>query len=46
MRRLWRSPENHRRPDRSGLDPTLSGGGRAADGEAPAEGPPQFEFAA
>ncbi len=38
MRGLWRSPENHRRPDRSGLDPALSGGGRAA-GEAPAEGP-------
>ena len=38
MRGLWRSPESHRRPDRSGLDPALSGGGRAA-GEAPAEGP-------
>ncbi len=31
MRRLWRLPEDPRRPDRSGLDPTLSGRGRAAD---------------
>ena len=38
MRRLWRAPEDHRRPDRSDLDPDLSGGGRAAGG-APAEGP-------
>ena len=38
MRGLWRSPENHRRPDRSGFDPDLSGGGRAA-GDALAEGP-------
>ena len=38
MRGLWRSPENHRRPDRSGFDPALSGGGRAA-GDAPAESP-------
>ena len=38
MRGLWRSPENHRRPDRSGFDPDLSGGGRAA-GDAPAESP-------
>ena len=38
MRGLWRSPENHRHPDRSDLDPELSGGGRAA-GNAPAEGP-------
>ena len=27
---LWRSPENHRRPDRSGLDPDLSGVGLPA----------------
>ena len=38
MRDLWRSPEDRRRPDRSGLDADLSGGGRAA-GDAPAEGP-------
>ena len=38
MRSLWRWSENHRRPDRSGLDPDLSGGGRAAGG-APAGGP-------
>ena len=38
MRGLWRAPENPRRPDRSGLDPDLSGGGRAA-AEGPAEGP-------
>ncbi len=38
MRSRWRAPEDHRRPDRSGLDPDLSGGGRAAGG-APAEGP-------
>ncbi len=52
MRRLWRSPEDHRRLDRSGLDPSLSGGGRPArpspvDGAA--EGTPPaapFEFAA
>ena len=31
IRRLWRWPENHRRRYRSGLDPRLSGGGRAAD---------------
>ena len=37
-RSLWRAPEDHRRPDRSDLDPDLSGGGRAAGG-APAEGP-------
>ena len=35
---LWRSPAGRGRPDRSGLDPDLSGGGRAAGG-APAEGP-------
>ena len=38
MRGLWRAPENPRRPDRSGLDPDLSAGARAA-GDAPAEGP-------
>ena len=38
MRDLWRAPEDRRSPDRSGLDPDLSGGGRAA-GDAPAEGP-------
>ena len=38
MRDLWRAPEDRRRPDRSGLDPDLSGGGRAAGG-ASAEGP-------
>ncbi len=38
MRGLWRSPADRRRPDRSGLDPDLSGGGRAA-GDAPAESP-------
>ena len=38
MRSRWRAPEDHRRPDRSDLDPDLSGGGRAAGG-APAEGP-------
>ena len=38
MRDLWRAPADRRRPDRSGLDPDLSGGGRAA-GDAPAEGP-------
>ena len=31
-------PSDRGRPDRSGLDPDLSGGGRAAGG-APAEGP-------
>ena len=34
---LWRSPADHRRPDRSSLDPTLPGGRRAA-AESPAEG--------
>ena len=38
MRGLWRAPEACRRPDRSGLDPDLSGRGRAA-GDASAEGP-------
>ena len=38
MRGLWRAPVDRRRPDRSDLDPDLSGGGRAA-GDAPAEGP-------
>ena len=38
MRSLWRAPEDHRRPDRSDLDPDLSGRGRVAGG-APAEGP-------
>ncbi len=34
----WRSPEDHRRSDRSGFDPDLSAGRRAGGG-APAEGP-------
>ena len=38
MRSLWRAPEDHRRPDRSDLDPDLFGGHRAAGG-APAKGP-------
>ena len=38
MRDLWRAPEDRRRPDRSGLDPDLFGGHRAAGG-ASAEGP-------
>ena len=38
MRDLWRAPEDRRRPDRSGLDPDLFGGHRAASG-ASAEGP-------
>ena len=38
MRNLWRAPEDHRRPDRCGLDPDLFGGHRAAGG-ASAEGP-------
>ena len=44
---LWRSPADRSRPDRSGLDPELSGGGRAAGGAPPRAPPqPQFEFAA
>ena len=38
MQDLRGTTEDHRRPDRSDLDPDLSGGGRAA-GDAPAEGP-------
>ena len=49
LRDLWRAPADGRRPDRSGFDPDLAGGGRAAGG-APARAirppPPQFEFAA
>ncbi len=37
MHGLWRSPEDHRRPDRAALDPSLAGWGRAT-GPAPAEG--------
>ena len=46
MRGLWRTTADRRGPDRSGLDPDLSGGGRAA-GVAPARAPsePRFEFA-
>ena len=43
MRGMRRSPENHRRPDRSGFDPDLSGGSRAA-GDAPAESPASAAF--
>ncbi len=52
MQSLWRAPEDHRRPDRSGLDPMLFDRGRFA-GPAPGVGPlpgpppqPPFEFAA
>ena len=38
MRGLWRAPEDHRRPDRSGLDPMLFDRGRFA-GPAPGVGP-------
>ena len=46
---LWRSPEDSGLPDRSALDPTLSGGGRdtrPAPGGAPSRTlpQPQFEF--
>ena len=42
MRGLWRTTADRRRPDRSGLDPDLSGGGRDAGvgpGVSPCQGP-------